>query len=174
MKVLFKGLQGGKVILNPEDPIEMIRQSRQSGRKGAGVILHFQDMVVSTEPMTPHDVIFDMAGFSEIPFTPGEGLAKDFSHRAAMNEEGISVDVWMTEPSDDFPYSQETMDDLLSYLETHRRLKRMPDAFELEVLILDDAGAPAYSYTRAGLATLDNMGKRVKIIDFPTQSLTIS
>jgi hypothetical protein len=171
MKVLSKGLQGGKVILNPEDPIELVRQSP---RKGAGVVLHFQDMVVSTEPMTPHDAIFDMAGISEVPFTPGEGLAKDHSHRAAMNMEGISVDVWMTEPSEEFPYSKEAMDDLLEYLENHRRLGRMPQSFEFEVLILDDAGAPAYSYTRKGLAILDHMGKREKLIDFPAPALSMS
>jgi hypothetical protein len=159
----------GKVILNPQDTLEMIRSSKY---KEAGVVFHFQDIVVSTEPMTPHDILFGMAGFEEVPFTPGEGLAKDHSHRAGMNEHGLSVDVWMTAPSEQFPYSREDMDDLLGYLESHRRLRRMPESFELEVVVHDDGGAPAYSYTRAGLAALDNMGKRQTLIEFPAQGRT--
>jgi hypothetical protein len=170
MKVLFRGIGGGKVLLNPQDPLELVRASKY---KAAGVILHFQDIVVSTEPMTAHDAIFDMAGFEEVPFTPGQGLAKDFSHRAAMNEHGFSVDVWMTEPSEQFPYSREEMDDLLEYLENHRGLRKMPKEFELEVLIHDDDGAPAYSYTREGLATVDHHSKRQEIIEFPAQGPTL-
>lgn len=169
MKVLFQGIGGGKVILNPTDTMSLIRASKF---KAGGVIIHFEDMVVSTEPMLPHDALFDIAGFEEVPFTPGQGFAKDFSHRAAMDEKGLSVDIWMTEPSDDFPYTREEMDDLLSHLQSHRRLKRMPEGFELEIIVHDDCGSPAFSYTREGLAKLDHKGKRQESIEFPANTLT--
>ncbi len=170
MKVLFQGVGGGKVILNPTDALNLVKSSKF---RAAGVILHFEDIVVSTEPMLAHDALFDIAGFEEVPFTPGQGLAKDFSHRAAMNEYGLSVDVWMTEPSEEFPYTRDEMDDLLGYLEGHRRLKRMPADFELEIVVHDDSGSAAYSYTRAGLATVDHYGKRQESIDFPNRAMTI-
>lgn len=164
MRVLFQGTAGGRVILNPPELIELVRNAPM---KAAGIVLHMDQLIASTEPMTAHDVLIGMSGFEELAFTPGCGDPRDFTHRAGMNLQGLTMDVWMEEEAVEFPYTKESMDELLDYMENHRRLKKLPPEFELEVLVMDETGAPAFSYTREGLATVDHMAKREKPIDFP-------
>lgn len=162
MKTFFAGLGGGKVVLNPPDVFSFVANSPS---KAAGIVFDGDDVIVSTEPMTPHDVMMDYAGVEDKGFDlalwePGSG-----SIRAGMNAEGISVDVWMHDDAEGFPYSHDRLQALLDYVTFHRRMKRLPDTFEIELVIYDTDFVAAFSFVEEGLFAIENNGSNRVLVE---------
>lgn len=152
MKVHHRSPDGGSVVSNHPDVVAF---ASNSGRGGATLVLHGDDLFASTVSCSSHTDTLDWAGMQEDYFDPCVDEPEGKSFRMGVNADGLSCELWANDgtETDVFPFDVDRIERVFSYLVGHPRLRRLAarKGFDFEIVVWDGCQEARWRYDRNGL-----------------------